>query len=401
MKLVIDLALRDLFHNPVHLICNTAVLAGVLVPLLVLFGVKNGVYDALIGRLLSDPRTLQIDTSGNEVFLPRDAEKLRSWPEAGFVTLKTRSLFDYVNVRIEGGREKRDALLMPSGTGDPNLPPNVVLGTRDVGVSATLAHQLKIEVGDVLEIITQADDRPRQLLLSVSVAAVLPAESGISGRSILAHIDVLDLVEAFYDAYALPEFGIAEGRPLAERTGEFEGLRAYARDLESLAALQARIEEAFAVRTEARTSEVAAILSLGRNLNLALLFTAAVAAIGLAAALVFGFWGEVARKRQVMAVLALLGIGGATLRLYPVVQAIASGLIGLVFSFALFLVAGAIAERLFGGGLTEGGGLVSVGFGQALAICVLVLVFVSGASLAAARRAGRTDPAEVLREGST
>ena len=127
MKLVLSLALRDLLFQRVHLICNVAILAGVLVPLLVLFGVKNGVYDALIGRLLSNPATLQIDTSGNELFLPADAETVRAWPETGFVTLKTRSLFDYVNVRLDGGREKRDALLIPSGTGDPNLPEGVTL----------------------------------------------------------------------------------------------------------------------------------------------------------------------------------------------------------------------------------------------------------------------------------
>ncbi|MEM9551898.1 MAG: ABC transporter permease [Pseudomonadota bacterium] len=400
MTLVFNLALRDLFHHRVHLICNVAVLVGVLVPLLVLFGIKNGVYDALIGRLLSNPATLQIDTSGNDTFYPEDAEKVRAWAEAGFVTLKTRSLFDYVNVRLEGGREKRDALLIPSGTGDPNLPGDLELGPADAVVSAGLARQLDISIGAPLQVITQAEDRPRQLLLPLTVVAILPDERA-SGRTLFAHIDVLDLVEAFYDSYALPDYGITQGRPLSERTGEFEGLRVFARDLESLAPLQAQIEDAFDVRTEARTDEVTAILKLGRNLNLALLFTAGVAAIGLAAALVFGFWGEVARKRQVMASLALLGIGGRALWIFPVIQAIASGLLGLLASFAIFLVAGAVAERLFESGLTEGSGLVSLGLAQGAAIGLFVLIFVAGASLFAARQAGRTDPADVLRESAT
>ncbi|WP_428929772.1 ABC transporter permease [Marinibacterium sp. SX1] len=400
MRLVVGLALRDLVHQKVHLICNVAILAGVLVPLLVLFGVKNGVYEALIGRLLSNPATLQIDTSGNEVFVADDAETVRGWPEAGFVTLKTRSLFDFVNVRVEGGREKRDALLIPSGTGDPNLPDGVTLGPGDVAVSAGLAAQLSIQPGARLQVITQAEDRPRQLVLTLDVTSVLPAASA-SGRSVLANVEVLDLVEAFYDAYALPEYGIVDGRPMSQRTGEYEGLRVFARELESLAALQSRIEQEFAVRTEARTAEVETILNLGRNLNLALLFTAGVASVGLAAALVFGFWGEVARKRQVLAALALLGIGGRFLWLFPVVQALASGCCGLLVSFGLFLVAGAAAERLFNSGLTEAGGLVSVSMGQGLVIGLLVLAFVAGASLFAAWHAGRTDPADVLRSGVT
>ncbi|MGD9294743.1 MAG: ABC transporter permease, partial [Roseobacter sp.] len=72
--LVLRLALRDLFFHKVTLICNIAVLAGVLVPLMVLFGVKNGVYNALIGDLLSNPRNLQIDTSGNAEFTTADAD---------------------------------------------------------------------------------------------------------------------------------------------------------------------------------------------------------------------------------------------------------------------------------------------------------------------------------------
>ena len=40
MRLMIELALRDLLRQRVHLICNVAILAGVLVPLMVVFGVQ-------------------------------------------------------------------------------------------------------------------------------------------------------------------------------------------------------------------------------------------------------------------------------------------------------------------------------------------------------------------------
>lgn len=188
---------------------------------------------------------------------------------------------------------------------------------------------------------------------------------------------------------------------MSGRAEAFEGLRVFARDLEQLGALQSRIEAEFDIRTEARTAEVEAVLSLGRNLNLALIFTAGVAAIGLAAALVFGFWGEVARKRQVLASLALLGLGGRSLWMFPLVQAGLSGVLGLIVSFGLFFAAGLVAEHLFVSGLTQDGGLVSLSPGQAALICGLVMVFVTGASLIAAWHAGRTDPADVLRRGLT
>ena len=106
--LVASLALRELLRDRVGLICNVAVIAGVVVPLLLLFGVKNGVYDALIGRLLSNPATLQIDTAGNNAFTEADLAELRGWPETGFATLKTRSLFDYVNLRSVEARQTRE-----------------------------------------------------------------------------------------------------------------------------------------------------------------------------------------------------------------------------------------------------------------------------------------------------
>ncbi|MGA9435445.1 MAG: ABC transporter permease, partial [Roseobacter sp.] len=185
MMLILRLALRDLFFQKVHLVCNIAVLAGVLVPLLVLFGVKNGVYNALIGDLLSNPRNVQIDTSGNATFNAEDAQTVRDWPGAGFVTLKTRSQFDFVNVRLDGGRQKRDAILIPSGDSDPNLPEGVSILPGTAVVSAQLADQLEISAGDKIDVITQAEDRPRQMRVPLEVAAVLPA-ANVTGRAVLA-----------------------------------------------------------------------------------------------------------------------------------------------------------------------------------------------------------------------
>lgn len=399
MKLTVFLALRDLFRDRVYIICNVAVLCGVLVPLLVVFGVKNGVYDALIGRLLSNPATLLINTTGNVGFSEADAAEVAGWSETGFVTLKTRSIFDFISVRAEGGRGRQDALLVPSGTGDPTLPGAMTLGPGEAVITANLSAQLDLGVGGTIQVITQASERPRQLLVPLKVVGVLPAER-MSGRSVLSNVATLDLVEAFYDGYALPNHGIAVGRPITERAASFEGMRVFARDVYHLGALQTRLETRFGIGTEAATREVESVLSLGRNLNLALALTASVAGIGLAAALIFGFWGEIARKRHMLAVLALMGIGGRKLWLFPVVQALVSALLGLAASFGLFLLAGVAAERLFETGLTEAGGLVRISGPEVAIISGAVLVFVLATSALAAAAASRVDPAQVLREGA-
>ncbi|WP_116132935.1 ABC transporter permease [Tropicimonas sp. IMCC34043] len=397
MRLVLRLALRDLLRDRVQLICNVAVIAGVLVPLMVLFGVKNGVYDALIGRLLSDPANLQIDTSGNLSFSESDADEVAGWPESGFVTLKTRSMFDFINVKPVAGGALRDAVIVPSGQGDPFLPAGASLDPDEVAVSGQLARQLNIAAGDEILVATQAE-RPRQLVFRLKVSAIVPSER-LGGRTVLAGIDKLDLIEAFYDGFALPDHGIDEGRPLSSRIATYEGLRVFARRLEDLAALQDRVETRFGIATEARTRQVEATLSLGHNLDLALVLTAAVACVGLAAALLFGFWGAIQRKAQVMATLSLMGIGGNRLAVFPIAQALVSAAVALVASFLLFGLATLAVNALFGSG-DAGPDMVRMSVGQALAIIGGVLAFVLATSLAAARAAQRVDPATVLREGS-
>ena len=60
----------------------------------------------------------------------------------------------------------------------------------------------------------------------------------------------------------------------------------------------------------------------------------------------------------------------------------------------------AAAERLFGGGIADGGRLVVIGGRDAALICLCTLGCVTAAALFAARAAQRLDPASVLREWS-
>ena len=293
----------------------------------------------------------------------------------------------------------RAALLIPTGAGDPTLPSGAELAEGAVAISAQLAAQLDLAPGADLQLITQAEGRPRQLVLPARVGLVLP-EGAAAGRAVLAPYAVLDLVEAFYDSYSLPEHGIDGTRPLEDRVTAYEGVRVYARRLEDLASLQARIESQLGLGTTAHTREVESLLGLGRKLNLALAGTAVLAAVGLGAALVLGFWSEVARKRLVLAGIALLGVPGRQLALFPVVQALITAALGLVLSFALYALAGRGAQAVFGQGLPGGAPLAVISPAQAAAISAVVLVLVLAAAAAAAWSAQRLDPATVLREGA-
>lgn len=395
--LIVGLAMRDLLRDRFVLLCNVAIMAGVLVPMLVLFGVKNGVHQALIGDLLARPATRQVDTVGNVGLTGEAIARLHGWPEVAFVTPRPRSQFDLVNVRAEGGRRLREALAVPSGAGDPNLPAGLTLASGTAVASALLADQLDVAPGDRLQIVTQAEGRPRQLLLEARLLAVI--STGVAeGRTLFVPFETVDLIEAFYDAYALPEHGIDSGRPLTERAPLHAGLRAYAHRLEDVAPLQRRIEAEFGIATTARSREVEAVLGLGRNLDLALALTVALAATGLGAALVLGFWTEVGRKRRTLAALALMGTPVRRLSLFPLTQALVTALLGLGVSWGLYGLAAHMAEGLFGGGLPGGASVAVIAPPAALAISLAVLGLVLAASALAAWSAMRLDPAIVLRE---
>jgi len=378
---------------------NVAVRVGILVPLLVLFGVKNGVYNALIGEMLADPINRQIDTAGNVSLSPDDIAPLREWPEIAFMTPKVRGQFDFMNVRKKGGRLFRPGLVVPSGLGDPTLPNGLDLGPEHVAVSAGLAAQLDLMTGDTIQMVSQAEDRPRQLLLERTVVAVLP-EKALGGRAVLAPFATLDLIEAFYDSYSLPDYRITGTKDLADRKAVFAGLRAYAHTLQDLAKLQVKIERQLGIATVSQVREVDALLSLGRRLDLALAGTAVLASVGLGAALVLGFWSEVMRKRAVLAGIALIGVPGRTLAVFPMIQAGATAVVGLVLSFAIYAVAGQAAASLFSAQLPSDAPLAVISPLQVLAIAFGVMALALGAAALAGWRAQRLDPASVLREGS-
>ncbi len=314
--LIVFLAWRDLVRDRFFLFCNVAAIVGVLVPLLVLLGVKNGVYHALIGEMLANPATRQIDTQGNGTFTQADLDIIRDWPEIVFMTPKVRSQFDYVSVRKKEGRRFASAIAIPSGAGDPTLPDGVELGTQQFALSGQVSRQLDLAVGDDVQIITQAEGRPKQLVLQATAIAVLP-DASAAGNAVFLPFETLDLIEAYYDSYALPDYGIQGERALGDRVVAYEGIRVFVRTLEDIAPLQARLEAELQVRTSARTQDVESLLGLGRKLDLALGLTAFCAAIGLSAALVIGFLADVARKRIVLASVALIGFPSRALAVFP------------------------------------------------------------------------------------
>ena len=394
---LLRLALADLWHDRILAFCNIAAIVGIVAPLAILAGIKAGVVEALIVDLKSRPGILRVAIVGDHGFTEADVAEVRGWQETGFVAPSSRAIARRLLFRLDGGGVIRRAALVATGPGEPLLPAGPEIEGGTVAASDGLARRLGLSPGDRLQAIARRGDTGGTVLdMVLSVAAVLPI-GALQGEAVLMAPALMEEVEAFYDGYALPDRGVEEGRPLAERTSLAESLRLYAADLVSVARLEQRLEAHFGIEASSDAAQVTATLDLERRLGLALSLIAAAATLGLLAALAASFWGMTRARRPALAALAMIGMPPARLAWYPVWVALVTAAIGLVAA-ACVAVAGAVAaEGLFGGQLPAGASFLLPPDVAAEGV-VLVLAVSAAAAFLAAREAARADPGAVFRE---
>lgn len=90
--LLCRMALRDLIHDRKVALCIIFSLIAVIAPLLLLFGLKNGIVSQLRHQLLDDPRTREVRITGNGNYDFAWLDKLARRSEVGFSIPLTRSL---------------------------------------------------------------------------------------------------------------------------------------------------------------------------------------------------------------------------------------------------------------------------------------------------------------------
>ena len=395
---LLRLALADLWHDRIVALCNIAAIVGIVAPLAILAGIKAGVVEALIADLKSRPDTLHVSITGDHGFSAENVAEVRGWPETAFVAPSSRSIARRMEVRRAGGGVIRRAELVPTGSGDPLLPAGPTIEGSAVAASDGLARSLELSPGDTLEAVVRRGKtgRTTALRLPLTVAAVLPP-AAMQGEAVLMTPGLMEEIEAFYDGYALPHRGVAEGRPLAERTTLAESLRVYAADLVAVAPLERRLEARFGIEAFSDAAQVTATLDLERRLGLALSLIVTAATLGLLAALTASFWGMTRARRPALATLAMIGMTPARLAWYPVWVALVTAALGLAAAAGVAVAGAVAAERLFGGRLPAGASFL-LPPGAAAEGAALVLAVAAAAAFLAAREAARTNPGTVFRE---
>lgn len=391
----IRLGLADLWHDRTVFACFVLALAAVLAPLLVLYGLKFGIVTALIEALRSDPENLEVKVLGNHHLSPVQLAEIASLPEVSFFVPTTRSIAARLFVQPTGaGRVRRAADLIPTGPGDPLLPPDrPPLRDDEIILSNALARHIGVGAGDLVEgsNTREVAGLRETFRIPLRVVLVVPERVLVGDRAMTTPA-TLDRLEAFLDGFAVPELGIG-GRPPEERTVVHANMRLYARELDSLEPLVNRlIGLGFDVRSRLR--EVEDIRSLDRRLNLVFGIVAVLGAGGYLMSLAASLWANVERKRPNLSVFRLLGASTVQLVAVPVVQALAIALVGTALSFALYEGTARLINQLFADSLPAEARVCLLHpihfFGAAAATLIAAL----SSALAGGARAARIEPTE-------
>jgi putative ABC transport system permease protein len=396
--MILRLALSDLRHERVLFLCSALGCAAVLAPLIVLFGLREGVVAGLRAELLEDPRAREVVSVVNRTIDAAVLARLAADPRVAFLVPRTRALSATIvlenparpgsGVRVE---------LLPTAADDPLLPGRSAMDADQLVLSAAALQRLGLDVGDrVLASVPRVREGQREALtLEMRVAAVAPLSAAVR-EAAFATLPVLLLAEDFLDGLVG-----ADARPGSEaeaRTRPFAGFRLHAARLEDVPTLD-RDLRADGIEVASRADAVAGLLRLDRNLALLFLAIAGAGGAGYLVSLGVGLWAQVERKRRDIALLSLLGLKRRALLMLPLVQAAAVALVGALLAFAIAAAVASVLNRAFAGSVTGDRPVCLLTPMMGFAAAGITMAGALLAAVLAGLRAAAVPPADGLAEG--
>jgi len=400
MRLVGRLALDDYRHEWVLSGCSVLALAAVLIPLLVLFGLRYGIIANLLDPLIENPRYREVTPVTSGRYTPEWFETMGARDDVEFLVPRTRSLAASIRLRVPDSEVGRivDVELIPSGVGDPVLdeglePPK---GYGQVLLSTSVAERLGAARGTRVKGIVS---RTRQgqvetELLPLDVTGVAPpAAFGRDGMFVSS--DLLVAIEDFLDGRAVPALGWSGSTPRsADRA--FAGFRMYARGLDDVATLRAELlEQNVDVRTS--IADISLVRTLDRNLGIVYWIIATMAIVGYCLSFATSVWANVDRKRREFSVLRLTGFRTRDIVWFPILQAAFTAVLAWLLAVGAYFAVQGVLNGLFAESIGGGEPVCRIRAWHLGLALLLTLVASSIAAAAGGRRVAQLEPSLGLR----
>lgn len=399
-RLIAELAARDYRHDWIMSSCFVLALAAVLMPLLVLFGLKFGIINNLLDPIKQDPRYREIVPSGSGNYSAQWFTAMAQRPEVAFVTPKTRAIAATMKIRLLDGEVGKiiDVEMIPTATGDPTLGRELTApaGPGEVILSASAADRLAATAGTMLEGIVSRiqDDQQQTELVPLTVIGVAPA-GAFSRNGLFVTTELLVGVEDFRDGH--PFTGVDTlnpGETIPQR--DFAGFRLFADEIDDVEKLRAELAaQGIEVRTKAADIEL--VKSLDLNLSIVYWVIALVSLTGFCFSFGASLWANIDRKKREYSVLRMIGFRTRGIVWFPMLQALMTGVLGwLLASVAYFVVQGGL-NSMFMDNLGAGNPVCRLLPVHLVLALLLTLMAASFAAVLGGFRVARVEPSAGLR----
>lgn len=401
LPLTARLAAADYRHEWVTSGCSVLALAAVLIPLLVLFGLKYGIITNLLDPLIENPRYREIAPTSAGRYDGAWFDAMGERADVAFVVPRTRAIAATIRLRAPASDVGRiiDVELVPSASGDPVLPENMPAptGYDQVVLAWTTADKLSVGAGERVEGLLSRTRQGSQeaVRMSFEVAGVAPV-AAFARDGLFVSTALISAVEDFLDGRAVPGLGWQGTTPRdAERS--FAGFRMYARSLDDVAPIrQALLEQNIEVRTS--IADISLVKTLDRNLSVAYWIIALMAMGGFCLSFATSVWANVDRKQREFSVLRLTGFRTGQIIWFPIIQAAFTAVLAWLLACTVFLAVQVLINALFAPSIGGGEPVCRL---RAWHLVVTLLITLVAAVLAASvggRRVAQLEPSIGLRE---
>jgi putative ABC transport system permease protein len=398
---VIRMALRDYFHERLLSACAVMGLAAVLAPLLVLFGVKSGIINTMADRLIQDPRNREISPVGSGRYDVDWINALAKRSNVAFVIPETRSISASMILVKEAADDLRSVVvsLIPTTQGDPLLEKwgRIPAESGEIVLSEPAARKLNLKAGQAItgQVGRAVAGVKEQVSVPLKVIAVLPLEA-YPREAAFIRLDLLEATEDYRDGFGSERFGWP-GRAKQKATRVYPSFRLYARSIYDVSDLRDQLmEQGIEVFTKAEDIEV--VKSLDRSFTLIFTLIAVVAVLGYFASMTSNVLANVNRKSRYLGISSLIGFSTVNIMWYPVVQALATSLLGTLTAVFLYWIAELLINGMFGNYLGPGEYVCRLALGHLFIATVMTITLAILASAYGAFRVSRIEPSEVIRD---
>lgn len=338
-KSIISLSFRDYSHEWRMSGCFVLALASVLAPMMILFGLKFGIVNSMVSGLIENPSNREIHPVGSGRFDDAWIARYRERNDVAFVMPRTRALAATIQLKSETATTIQSTELMATGEGDPLLPQlsSFPRGYDQVVLSDSIAKKLNVKKGDHIDgsLARQFRGKRERVHLDLQVLEIAPAHV-ISRHVAFVSLDLLLASENFKDGRSVAELGW-EGQADTTRR-EYPSFRLYARSIYDVANLVEALQSE-GIEVKANTAEINTVQSIDRNLSIIFWIIACVGAVGFSFSLGASLWANVDRKRKELSILRLVGFQGGKIILFPVLQALYTGVLGWLLAVLIYLMA--------------------------------------------------------------